>query len=170
MLPLLPPDSDVATSIREQIAQAQALRDGKPMPAPAVAGSSPTAPKAADDKQENTSGPHISVKVALDPKLKDKVAPGDTLFVFAKAASGPPMPLAIAKLTAAQLPASVVLTDAMSMMPQMKLSTFPQIIIGARISKSGQAIAQSGDLQTLSAPLPKTRGEPVELTIDQVVP
>ncbi|MBN8884181.1 MAG: c-type cytochrome biogenesis protein CcmI [Rudaea sp.] len=170
LLPLLPPDSDVATSIREQIAQAQALRDGKPMPAPAVAGSSPTAPKAADDKQENTSGPHISVKVALDPKLKDKVAPGDTLFVFAKAASGPPMPLAIAKLTAAQLPASVVLTDAMSMMPQMKLSTFPQIIIGARISKSGQAIAQSGDLQTLSAPLPNTRGEPVELTIDQVVP
>ena len=170
LLPLLPPDSDVATSIREQIAQAQALRDGKPMPATAVAGSNPVAPKAADNKQENTSGPHISVKVALDPKLKDKVAPGDTLFVFAKAASGPPMPLAIAKLTAAQLPASVVLTDAMSMMPQMKLSTFPQIIIGARISKSGQAIAQSGDLQTLSAPLPNTRGEPVELTIDQVVP
>lgn len=170
LLPLLPPDSDVATSIREQIAQAQALRDGKPMPAPAVAGPNPAAPNTADDKQENTSGPHISVRVALDPKLKDKVAPGDTLFVFAKAASGPPMPLAIAKLTAAQLPASVVLTDAMSMMPQMKLSTFPQIIVGARISKSGQAIAQSGDLQTLSAPLPNTRGEPVELTIDQVVP
>ena len=178
LLPLLPKDSDVADSIRKQIAQAQALRDGKPLPADdeadsadasAAQSSAVTASEAAPPAPAS-GGPQIVVEVALDPKLKDKVAPGDVLFVFAKAANGPPMPLAIQRLTAAQLPASVTLTDGMGMMPSMKLSQFPQIIIGARISKSGQAIAQTGDLQTLSTPLPNTRSEPVKLTIDQVVP
>ncbi|TLY51935.1 MAG: c-type cytochrome biogenesis protein CcmI [Gammaproteobacteria bacterium] len=181
LLPLLPADSDVAASIKRQIAQAQALRDGKPLPADdetATAANASTPPPAtaasastANTKDSNaTDGPHITVEVALDPKLKDKVAPGDVLFVYAKAAQGPPMPVAIAKLTAAQLPASVTLTDGMGMLPSMKLSTFPQVIIGARISKSGNAIAQSGDLQTLSAPLPNSRSEAVQLTIDQIVP
>lgn len=178
LLPLLPPDSDVLGSVREQIAQAEALRDGKPLPAKAPAQNAASASAASatantnapDNQAAAGNGPRISVRVALDPKLKDKVAAGDTLFVFAKAASGPPMPLAIAKLTAAQLPASITLTDAMAMMPNMKISAFPQIVVGARISKSGQAIAQSGDLQTLSTPLPNTRSAPVELTIDQIVP
>jgi cytochrome c-type biogenesis protein CcmH len=176
LLPLLPPDAEVVASIKKQIAQAQALRDGKPLPAddaeepPAAnAAASATAPSANSDAAKN-GGPHITVKVTLDPKLKDRAAPGDTLFVFAKAASGPPMPLAIARLTAAQLPASVTLSDGMGMMPSMTLSQFAQVVIGARISKSGQAIAQSGDLQTLSAPIANTRTEPVELTIDQTVP
>jgi cytochrome c-type biogenesis protein CcmI len=112
---------------------------------------------------------HIVVKVSLDPKLKAKVLPSDTLFVFAKAADGPPMPLAIARLTAAQLPTSVTLTDAMSMMPNLTLSKFPQIILGARISKSGNAIAQSGDFQTLSAAVSNSGTEPIRLTIDRRV-
>ena len=177
LLPLLPPGSNVADSVQEQIAQAEALRDDKPLPAssaqpPAEISKAAAAAEAGANEAQAaaTSGPRILVTVALDPRLKDKVAPGDTLFVFAKAASGPPMPLAIAKLSAAQLPASVTLTDAMSMMPNMNLSAFAQIVIGARISKSGQAIAQSGDLQALSAPLPNSRSEPVELTIDQAVP
>jgi cytochrome c-type biogenesis protein CcmH len=91
------------------------------------------------------------------------------LFVFAKAVDGPPMPLAIARLTAAQLPTSVTLTDAMSMMPNMTLSKFPQIILGARISKSGNAIAQSGDFQTLSAAVSNSGTEPIRLTIDRRV-
>lgn len=172
LLPLLPKDSDVAASIQKQIAQAQAMRDGKPLPADEEASAAQTGATAETDAGQASaaSGPQITVKVALDPRLKDKVAPGDVLFVFAKAASGPPMPLAIQRLTAAQLPASVVLTDGMGMLPTMKLSQFAQIIIGARISKSGQAIAQRGDLQTLSAPIANTRSDPVELTIDQVVP
>ena len=56
------------------------------------------------------------------------------------------------------------------MMPSMKLSLFPQVVIGARISKSGNAIAQRGDLQTLSKPLPITQKEVIDLSIDQVVP
>ena len=87
-----------------------------------------------------------------------------------QAASGPPMPLAIQRMQAAQLPATVTLTDGMGMLPNMKLSQFPQVVIGARVSKSGNAIAQSGDLQTLSKPLAVTTTAPVELTIDQVVP
>ncbi len=179
--PQLPPESDVAASIKHQIAQAQALRDGKPLPpedegtsaAAASATASSTAPSTGANAAPDAnapSGAHITVQVTLDPKLKDRVAPGDVLFVYAKAASGPPMPVAIAKLTAAQLPATVELTDGMGMMPSMKLSTFPQVIVGARISKSGNAIAQSGDLQALSAPMANSRSEPVQLTIDQIVP
>jgi cytochrome c-type biogenesis protein CcmH len=115
------------------------------------------------------SAAHIVVKVALDPKFKDSVAPNDTLFVFAKAEHGPPMPLAIARLTAAQLPASVTLTDAMGMVPSLTLSQFPQIVVGARISKSGNAIAQSGDLQTLSASATAAQAEPVQLIIAERV-
>ena len=111
----------------------------------------------------------IVVKVSLDPKLKAKVLPSDTLFVFAKAAYGPAMPLAIARLSAAQLPTSVTLTDAMSMMPNLTLSKFPQVVLGARISKSGNAVAQSGDFQTLSAAVSNSPTEPIRLTIDRRV-
>ena len=111
----------------------------------------------------------ITVKVALNPKFKDQVGPKDTVFVFAKAAQGPAMPLAIMRLTAAQLPASVTLTDGMGMVPSLTLSQFPQIVLGARISKSGNAMAQPGDLQTLSAAMASTQTEPVQLTIDQRV-
>jgi cytochrome c-type biogenesis protein CcmH len=64
----------------------------------------------------------------------------------------------------------VTLDDSMSMMPAMKLSKFPEVVVGARVSKSGNAMPQSGDLQTLSQPLDSHRSEPVALTIDQVVP
>ena len=111
----------------------------------------------------------ITVKVALAARLKTQVLPGDTLFVFAKAAQGPAMPLAIALLTAAQLPASVTLTDAMSMLPNMTLSKFSQIVLGARISKSDNAIAHSGDFQTLSAAVSSSQTEPIQLTIDRTV-
>jgi cytochrome c-type biogenesis protein CcmI len=130
---------------------------------------------ASDDAQcgEPAAAPsdatRIVVNVSLDPKLKAKVLPGDTLFVFAKAANGPGMPLAIARLTAGQLPTSVTLTDAMSMMPNLTLSKFPQVILGARISKSGNAVAQSGDFQTLSAAVSNSPAGPIQLTIDRKV-
>ncbi|MEP6938421.1 MAG: c-type cytochrome biogenesis protein CcmI [Rudaea sp.] len=176
LLPLLPRDSTVETSVRKQIAQAEALRDGRPPPVDDEVASSDAAvpediasPPASTPAGGAGDGPHIAVKVSLDPALKDKVAPGDVLFVYAKAASGPPMPLAIARLTAGQLPTEVTLTDGMGMLPSMKLSQFAQVIVGARISKSGNAIAQSGDLQTVSAPMPNTRSEPLSLTIDKIV-
>jgi len=182
LLAQLPKESTVAESIRNQIARAEAARDGKPLP-PETAAAESTAGDAAGQPAATpppvataatagaaADGPHLTVKVTLDPNLTTKVSPADTVFVYAKAASGPPMPLAIQRLHADQLPATVVLTDGMGMLPSMKLSQFPQIIIGARISKSGNAIAQSGDLQTISKPLAVTTTAPVALTIDQTVP
>jgi cytochrome c-type biogenesis protein CcmI len=119
------------------------------------------------DEPQNTA--RITVKVALNPKFKDQVGPKDTVFVFAKAAQGSSMPLAIMRLTASQLPASVTLTDGMGMVPTLTLSQVPQIVLGARISKSGNAMAQPGDLQTLSAAMTTAQTEPVQLTIDQRV-
>jgi cytochrome c-type biogenesis protein CcmH len=202
LLELLPKDSTVTQSVKEQIARAEAERDGREPPPPAMApssasasrGSTPSAPAASAPRSTASaanvspapasaaaaasgtptagaeSGPHLTVKVMLDPALTSKVAPGDTVFVYAKAASGPPMPLAIQRLRADQLPATVVLTDGMGMMPSMRLSQFPQVIIGARVSKSGNAIAQSGDLQTISKPLDVASTAPINLTIDQAVP
>lgn len=88
----------------------------------------------------------ISLKVDLDVTLRDQAAPGDSVFVYAKAMQGPPMPLAVKKLTVSDLPANVSLSDSDAMMPTMKLSSFDQVIIGARISKSGNPVAQAGDL------------------------
>ena len=80
------------------------------------------------------------------------------------------MPLAIARLKASRLPVTVILDDSMGMLPAMKLSMFREVVVGARISKSGNALPQSGDLQTLSAPLDVHRSEPIALTIDRLVP
>ncbi len=168
LLAVLPKGSDIVQSVQGQIANAEAERDGRaPANEPAAENETAEAPAPA---ASDAAGPHLTVKVALDPKLQAKLAPTDVLFIYAKAASGPPMPLAIQRMQASQLPATVTLTDGMGMLPNMKLSQFPQVVIGARVSKSGNAIAQSGDLQTLSKPMAVTTTAPVELTIDQVVP
>jgi len=120
--------------------------------------------------QESAEGAaSIQVQVSLDPSLADKVQDGDTLFIFAKAADGPPMPLAIARRKAGDLPVTVTLDDSMAMMSSMKLSSFEQVVVGARVSKSGSATAKSGDLQGKAGPLASETSEPVEIAIDQVV-
>jgi cytochrome c-type biogenesis protein CcmH len=173
LLPLLGA-GEVADSVREQIALAQARRDGKEPPETAPAATTrpegtaaSAAPAVAPDA---ANAPKLTVQVALDPKLKDRLDPAATLFVFARAASGPPMPLAIQRLKASQLPLTVTLDESNGMLPNLKLSMFPQVVIGARVSKSGNAMPQGGDLQVLSAPTDVHRREPVVLTIDQVVP
>jgi cytochrome c-type biogenesis protein CcmH len=171
MIAVLPKDSDIAPSVQQQIAQAEAERDGRAPPpdtgmAPAATAAASRDAAAAVD----AAGPRLQVEVALDPKLKDKLSPQDVLFVYAKAANGPPMPLAIQRMSASKLPVTLELTDGMGMLPNMKLSQFPQVIIGARVSKSGNAVAQSGDLQTLTAPLAVSTSTPIKLTIDQIVP
>jgi len=82
----------------------------------------------------------------LNNSLQQLVKPGDSVFVYAKAASGPPMPLAVKRLVVSDLPAEVTLSDADAMMPQMKLSAFDLVVVGARISKTGNPVAQPGDL------------------------
>jgi cytochrome c-type biogenesis protein CcmH len=81
------------------------------------------------------------------------VLPGDTLFVFARAAEGPRMPLAILKRGAGELPLSFTLDDSMAMSAELRLSAFNDVVVGARISKSGNATPQPGDLQGFSQPV-----------------
>ena len=169
LIGVLPKDSKTIASVKQEIAKAEAARDGTaPPPEENVADTATD--EAAAPSADDTPGPHLVVNVAIDPKLKEKLAPSDVLFVYAKAANGPPMPLAIQRMTADKLPTTVTLTDGMGMMPTMKLSQFPQVIVGARVSKSGNAIAQSGDLQVVSKPMDVHTTNPVALTIDQVVP
>lgn len=175
LLPLLTANSDVATSVKKQIADAQARRDGNAPPpsvpaSPSQTGIAPVAAPAGATDASAQNAPRLTVNVALDPKLKAKLDPDATLFVFARAAKGPPMPLAIQRLKASQLPLTLTLDDSMGMLPTMKLSMFPQIVVGARVSKSGNAMPQSGDLQAFSTPTDVHRAEPIELTIDQAVP
>ncbi|HET6552401.1 MAG TPA: tetratricopeptide repeat protein [Dyella sp.] len=152
--PQLEPGSTVAKAVAEQIAVADA-RAGNP---------GRTAPETPGD----TQGPALRVEVNLAPTLKDKLAPGDTLFVYARAEEGPPMPLAVAKLDAAALPATVTLTDAMGMTPQFKLSSVARVFVGARISRSGQAMPQAGDLEGDAGVVDVSTRTPVRITIDKV--
>jgi cytochrome c-type biogenesis protein CcmH len=106
--------------------------------------------------------------VRIAPRLKDKIRPDDTVFIFARAADGPPMPLAVVRKRARDLPAAFSLDDTMAMTPQMKLSSFERIVVGARVSRSGNATPQPGDLQGASAPV-ANRAEGVSVVIDGVV-
>ena len=176
LLPLLEANSDVAASVKQQIAEAEAKRDGKGVASTApeqgsAASAAPTGDNAGPaTRAAATSAPKLTVQVALDPKLAGRLDADATLFVFARAASGPPMPLAIQRLKAVQLPLTITLDESMGMLPNLKLSMFPQVVVGARVSKSGNALPQSGDLQVLSAPIDVRRAEPIVLTIDQIVP
>ena len=122
------------------------------------------------EKQEDAAGvPSVSGSVTLDASLAAKVSPDDTLFVFARASQGPKMPLAILRLHAKDLPVSFKLDDNMAMTPAMKLSSFPEVVVGARISKTGQAIPSSGDFEGHSTPV-KIGEENISITIDHIVP
>jgi cytochrome c-type biogenesis protein CcmH len=111
----------------------------------------------------------LSGTVSIAPALLARVKPGDTLFIFARAAEGPRMPLAILRLPAGNWPASFQLDDSLAMSPELKLSGFDQVVVQARVSRSGQALPQSGDLIGQTAALkPGTRG--IELRLEQVQP
>jgi cytochrome c-type biogenesis protein CcmH len=106
----------------------------------------------------------LKVRVSLAEALKDKVLPGDTVFIFAKASSGPPMPLAVKRLTVADLPVEVSLSDSDAMMPQLKLSNFPQVQLQARISRAGNA--KAGEWMVRSQPIASNNTELQQLLID----
>lgn len=109
----------------------------------------------------------LTVDVRLDAALSEQVQPTDTVFVFARAVSGPPMPLAVKRLTVADLPATVSLSDADAMTPQLRLSNFEQVRLFARISRDGNATR--GEWQGSSEPLALGNDGAVKLTIDQPV-
>jgi cytochrome c-type biogenesis protein CcmH len=148
-----PAESEEAQQIGRYIAEVQGLAASE-APAPAA--------KAEPRKR-------IRVKVALAEDLKAEAAPEDALFVFARAAEGPPMPLAVVKKQVRDLPLEVELDDSMSMMPGMSLSSFERVVVGARISKSGKPTPSPGDLQGLTEPVAPQNGASYAVTVDRVV-
>jgi cytochrome c-type biogenesis protein CcmH len=116
---------------------------------------------------QTANSPGITLTIELADALKDKVKPEDTVFIYAKALQGPPMPLAAAKKQVKDLPITITLDDSMAMMPQMKLSAFAEVTVGARISLSGQPMAQRGDLFTEQRPV--KAGDTVSLQIEKIV-
>jgi len=146
ILEVVPPDSDMAGSIRDSIADAEQLSGGAAKAQPA--------PKAAAATKPAASAPGaISGTVRLAPALAAKSAPADTVFIFARPADGPRMPLVVIRKQVRELPAAFSLDDTMAMSAGMKLSDHPRLVVGARISKSGSAAPQPGDLEGLSAPV-----------------
>jgi len=141
MLPLVAADSEDARVVRENVAQARA----KAGAAVKLAGT-----------------------VSLSPKLKGKAAPDDIVFIFARAAEGPRVPLAVLRKQVRDLPLSFSLDDSMAMAPGMNLSGFARVVVGARISKSGGAAPQPGDLQGASAVVANDAAG-VKVVIDRVV-
>lgn len=173
ILTLVPPQSPIAESMRNGIAEARA-KGGLPGDVPLLA----LAPQAAAPKSAAAvvagraaqaasaeTGARVSGTVTLAPTLEGRVSPSDTLFVFARAADGPPMPLAILRKQVKDLPVQFVLDDSMAMTPTMKLSSFPKVIVGARISKSGDAMPRKGDLQGATRPL-ATGADRLTIVID----
>jgi cytochrome c-type biogenesis protein CcmH len=160
------PQSPFVQQIQGGIDEARKLMAGGTAPATGpVAQATPAAPAPAAAAPTGTA---VSGVVSLAPTLKAKADPQDTVFVFARAADGPRMPLAILRRQVKDLPLQFTLDDSMAMTPAAKLSSAQRVIVGARISKRGDATAQPGDLQGQSAPVaPGANGLKIE--ISQVV-
>ncbi|WP_265943508.1 c-type cytochrome biogenesis protein CcmI [Dechloromonas sp. A34] len=159
VIALVPADSPIGGGIQNSIRDAEnrLAISGKKLEEPG----SPV-------KVESAAPASVAGVVELDPKLAASVAKGDTLFVFARAVDGPKMPLAMLRKTVGDLPLKFTLDDSMSMTPQFKLSTAGKVVVGARISRSGDALARAGDIEGMSAPVsPGTA--PVRIVIGTTV-
>jgi cytochrome c-type biogenesis protein CcmH len=116
------------------------------------------------------AGQVITARITLAADLAARVKPEESLFVYARALEGPKMPLAAVRLKVSDLPTTVQLNDGQAMVPGMNLSRFDQVVVGARISRSGNAIAASGDLLGEVSPVVVKGDAVVELVIDSVIP
>lgn len=161
LLRIVPAESDDAKWLSEAVAKTRAQM-GSPAASQAVA-------TAADKKTANASvgGMSISGRVSLAPALASKVAPTDTVFIFARSPQGPRMPLAVQRVHVADLPFDFKLDDSMAMSPEFKISGAAEVRIEARISKNGSATPGPGDLIGVG-PVVKPGTSKVALQIDQV--
>lgn len=160
LLTLLPPESEDAKSLSATLAEI----GGKP----ATQAAGQPAAKTATGKP-GPSNMAISGNVTLAPALAAKVQPGDSLFIYARPVTGPRMPLALLRKQAGDLPLNFTLDDSMAISPDMKLSGASEVKLEARVTKSGQAIRQPGDLIGESGPV-KIGAKGIKLIIDQVSP
>ena len=167
LLAVLPKESDDAAQVASIIKE---IKTGPVSGAPSAQATAPVAPAEAAKQPAQPAGKVVAGEVTVAPALANKIAKGDTLFVFARAASGPKMPLAILRVPApTQWPFRFELSDAMAMAAGMNLSSFPEVVIDARISKAGTAALQPGDLQGVTAGIrPPANG--LQVQIDKVAP
>lgn len=165
LISLLPPDYPDIQMIRDGVKQAReflaAQKGGKSKLAQLPSDGEPV-------KSVSNGAQAISGKVSLSAEMRAKVSPDDIVFILARAAEGPKMPLAVLRKQVKDLPLEFSLDDSMAMQPQLKLSGFAQVVVVARVSKSGSPMAQSGDVQGLSNTIkPGTKG--LNIVIDSVV-
>jgi cytochrome c-type biogenesis protein CcmH len=162
LLPMLGESPESANEVRNLLAM---LEEREPSLASAsTANSTAAAPAAA-----GAGGRQLSLHVDISSELRARAQPGTAVFVYAKAMQGPPMPLAVRRLQVSDLPATLTLGDGDAMMPAMKLSSFDQVIVGARVSFSGNPVAQSGDFYTELDSVDSSDPPPrIDLTIDRV--
>jgi cytochrome c-type biogenesis protein CcmH len=189
----VPGDSPIAKSIAGSIAEARQLGGMAPDSAPlaqAAPGKAAQGAMPQDDVHKATKGPTraaaeaavkgapaaaaaggstVSGTVTLSPALKAKAAPTDRVFIFARPAGGSRMPLALTSVQVKDLPARFTLDDSMGMSPDFKLSSQAEVIVGARVSKTGQPMPASGDFEGLSTPV-KLGANDASITIDKVLP
>jgi cytochrome c-type biogenesis protein CcmH len=160
-----PAESPYLPQVQASIAEARergglgpasgAAAPAKPPPV-AVAAAKPAAAPVATPAPDAAGGATIRGTVRLAPALAMMAAPTDAVFIFARPAEGSRMPLAIVRKQVKDLPVDFVLDDSMAMSPGAKLSLFPQVVVSARVSKSGQAVPSAGDLSGQSAPIAPT--------------
>lgn len=120
--------------------------------------------------KKESSENYIKVNVSVDKNILKNVSADDIVYIFAKALTGPPMPLAVARKKVKDLPVQVVLDDSMAMTPTMKLSNFKQVQVVARISKSGSAKPQAGDFQSDTRIVSTSKRENIEIKINKLIP
>ena len=156
MRPLVPADSEDARAIDENVAEARKLAGD-------------TRKRADAPRKQAAAAGALKGRVELSKKLQDRVKPDDVLFVFARAEQGPPMPLAVVKVRARDLPLDFALDDSMAMAPGLALSRFPRIVVTARVSRGGQPAPQPGDLQGSSGAV-ANNAQGVRVIIDTIVP
>jgi cytochrome c-type biogenesis protein CcmH len=148
------PNSEFVLQIQSGIDEARKLMGGQPMAAAAQVAPQPTP----------AAGTSVSGVVTLRAALVGKAAPDDTLFVFARPSEGSRMPLAILRKQVKDLPLTFTLDDSMAMSPATRLSLAKNVVVGARISKGGDATPKPGDLQGVSAPVsPGAGGLKIEI-------
>jgi cytochrome c-type biogenesis protein CcmH len=167
LLKMIPKEDENAKIVASGIQQARVLmaqKNGGKSPVPTRQAPAAEQAQAVQGGKEGITG-----TVVLSDALKAQASPNDTVFVLVRAAQGPKMPLAIVRKQVKDLPLKFTLDDSTSMSPQMKVSNFDQVVVIARVSKSGNAMTQPGDLQGMSATVkPGTTG--LKISIDKVAP
>jgi cytochrome c-type biogenesis protein CcmH len=164
MLPLLPADSEMGNSVRASIDEAQTKLGGSPKSVVAIAQDKQAPAPKSSAASASAKGQSVSGTIKLVPTLAARAAPEDTVFVLARPAQGSRMPLAAVRVKVKDLPLTFSFDDSMAMNPSAKLSDFAEVVVAARVSKSGNVVPQRGDLEGVSKPVhPGTSGIKVEI-------